>query len=50
MFLVRLPDAAIIVFFLGVEDGVDEEEEDGVRGAEEGVRGVRLPLERALPR
>jgi len=57
LFRVKLPDAAIIVFFFeGVErpleeDGVEEvEDAEGVRGAEEGVRGVEEPLERALPR
>ena len=53
---VKLPEAAMIVFFFDgvdrpLDDGVEEvEDAEGVRGAEEGVRGVREPLDRALPR
>ena len=39
----------IVFFFEGVDEALEGVEEEGVFGAE-GVRGVRLPLERALPR
>ena len=47
---VKCPEAAMIVFFFeGVDEALEGVEEEGVFGAD-GVRGVRLPLDRALPR
>ena len=47
---VKCPEAAMIVFFFeGVDEALEGVEEEGVFEAD-GVRGVRLPLDRALPR
>lgn len=45
----------IVFFFDGVDKPLEEvldgvEDAEGVRRADEGVRGVRDPLDRALPR